>query len=188
MASTTAPSIPLFTYADLDILPKEREGDRQELFDGVLVVTPSPIPAHQIVVGNTTYEINAIVRPNDSGRVFSAPIDVVFAPKLVAVPDVVFVSRDRLHIVGPTAIDGPPDFIVEILSPSTRRRDLGAKRTLYERFGVPEYWLLDPQSRTATVLVLRDGRYETLADEVGAIRSTVVSGLVVEVAALFDGV
>jgi Uma2 family endonuclease len=183
----SASPAPIFSYKDLDFLPKEREGDRHELFDGVLVVTPSPIPAHQIVEDNATFELNSVVRPNGLGRVFSAPIDVVFGPKLVAVPDVVFVRRDRLHIVGPTSIEGAPDLIVEILSPSTRRRDLREKRALYERFGVREYWLLDPKARSATVLVLRDARYEPLLLAAGRIRSVVVPGLDVEVAALFAG-
>lgn len=190
MATTTTArtSVPLLTYADLDFVPKEREGDRHELFDGVLVVTPSPIPAHQIVSNNTVLELNAVVRPNLLGQVFAAPIDVVFAPKLVAVPDVVYVSHERLRIVGPKAIEGAPDLIVEILSPSTKRRDLRAKRALYERFGVREYWILDPKTRTAPVDVLTGDRYAPLPIKDGVIRSTVVPGLEVAVTALFRGV
>ena len=184
----TATTTPLLTYDDLDFIPKEREGDRHELFDGVLVVTPSPIPAHQIVSDNVVHEFNAVVRPNRLGRVLAAPIDVKFTPTLVAVPDVVFVSRERLGIVGPKAIEDAPDLIVEILSPATKRRDLRTKRALYERFGVREYWLLDPKARSATVLVLRGDRYEPLPIEEGRISSTVIPGLDVEADALFAGV
>lgn len=127
------------------------------------------------------------MRPDNQGEPFLAPIDVVFAPKLVAVPNFVFVARDRLRIVGPKAIEGAPDPIVEILSPSTKRRDLRAKRALYERFGVREYWILDPKSRTATVDVLTGDRYEPLLLADGVIRSTVIPGLKVAVAALFRG-
>lgn len=185
--TTARTTVPLLTYADLDVIPKQREGDRQELFDGVLVVTPSPIPAHQIVSGNTYSAIDPVVRREDLGRLFTAPIDVVFGPRLVAVPDLAFVGRDRLSIVGATAIEGAPDLIGEILSPSTRRRDLREKRVLYERFGVREYWLLDPKDRSATVLVLRGDVYELLPPA-DVVTSTVLPGLTVDVSALFAGI
>lgn len=131
-------TVPRLTYDDLTFVPQAREGDRHELFDGELVVTPSPVPAHQIVSDNIVHALNTIVRSNRLGRVVTAPIDVKLTPTVVAVPDIVFIRRERLDIVGQKAIEGAPDLIVEILSPSTRRRDLGTKRALYERFGVPE--------------------------------------------------
>ena len=88
----TATTIPLLTYDDLDFIPKEREGDRHELFDGVLVVTPSPIPAHQIVSANVVHELETVVRPNRLARVLAPPIDVKSPPPLVTVPAVVFVE------------------------------------------------------------------------------------------------
>lgn len=185
MASAT--TVPRLTYDDLDLIPQERAGDRHELFDGVLIVTPSPIPHHQIVSGNAYSLFDRVIRPNDLGQLFTAPIDVKFAPRAVTVPDLVFVGRDRLHIVGPKAIEGVPDLVVEILSPSTRRRDLGRKRGLYERFGVREYWIVDPKARALTVFVLEDGQYRPLSIVNGVVRSTVVPGLVVDVASLFVG-
>lgn len=126
MATTTA--IPKLTYDDLAVIAKEREGDRQELFEGTLVVTPSPIPPHQLVSSRLIRWVGTHVETRDLGEIFPAPIDVRFAPGVVAVPDLVFVRRDRLEIVGAQAIDGAPDLIVEVLSPSTRRRDLGPKK------------------------------------------------------------
>ena len=103
----------------------------------------------------------------------------------VVIPDLLFISRKRLHLVGPTAIEGPPDLVVEILSPATRSRDLGAKMALYARFGVREYWVVDPVARSISVFVLRDGRYEPLPQEGGIARSIVLPGLAIDVAALF---
>ncbi len=184
----TATNVPVLTYDDLDFIPQQREGDRHELFDGVLVVTPSPIPIHQIISANAFSAFDRIVRPNRLGLLVAAPIDVKLMPTIVMVPDIVSVSTERLGIVGAKAIEGAPDLIVEILSPSTRRRGLGRKRAIYERFGVREYWVIDPKTRGLKVFVLRDGRYEPLPIEDGVVRSTVLAGLELEVAELFAGV
>jgi Uma2 family endonuclease len=178
----------ILTYDDLDFIPQERLGDRHELFDGELVVTPSPIPAHQIVSANAFALLRGAVRPIGLGLVLAAPIDVRLAPSVVMIPDLIFIAQERLGIVGPKAIEGPPDLVVEILSPSTRRRDQGRKREIYARFGVPEYWLLGPGTRSMTALGLRDGVYQPLPEEDGIIRSTVVPGLAVLVSELFEGI
>jgi len=184
----TATQSVILTYDDLDFIPQERGGDRHELFDGELVVTPSPIPDHQLVSANTVRVLEGVVYPRGLGRVYTAPIDVHLAPSVVMIPDLVFISQARLGIIGPKAIEGAPDVVVEILSPSTRRRDQGRKKEIYARFGVPEYWLLGPRTRSMTALVLHDGVYQPLPEENGIIRSTVVPGLVVVVADLFEGV
>jgi len=114
-----------------------------------------------------------------------APTVVKPTPDAWVVPDLCFVARERLSIVGPSAIDGAPDLIVEILSPSIRGRDLAQKRALYERIGVREYWLLDPRERTVAAYVLRGGCYEALPLIDGKIRSEVVPRLAIDVAALF---
>lgn len=188
MATTLAPAIPKLTYADLDLIPKEREGDRQELFDGELVVTPSPIPAHQLVTGNLLRGVGGHVVGNDLGRVYVAPIDVKFAPGSVAVPDLVFVRRERLEIVGAKAILGAPDLIIEVLSPSTKRRDLGRKKAMYERFGVPEYWVTSIDRRTITLFVLQNRRYEELTQGKDGPRSIVLPDLDLRWNDIFFGV
>jgi len=190
MATTAAlsPPIPKFTYADLDLVPQQREGDRHELFDGELVVTASPIPAHQVVALNFSRGIGNHVIPNELGEVYTAPIDVKFAPIWVAVPDLVFVRRERMAIVGAKSINGAPDLIVEVLSPSTRKRDLGRKKLTYERFQVPEYWVTSIQQRTVTVFVLRDRRYEELPQEGDTLRSLVLPDLALRWSDVFRGV
>jgi Uma2 family endonuclease len=184
MATTTR-----LTYDDLETIPQEREGDRQELIDGELVVTPSPIPKHQIVSGNIEFALQSHVRENDLGLVLDAPTDVRLTPDNVLIPDILFISRDRLHVVGPKTIDAPPDLVVEILSPGTRQRDLTTKHVLYARFGIQEYWVVDPEARNVTVLGLVGDRYVPISHEdEGTINSHVLPGLSLTREAIFAGV
>jgi Uma2 family endonuclease len=173
------------TVEERDLYPQEREGDRHELIDGELFVTPAPIPLHQLVSMELSGSLWIVVRAKNLGRLMTAPIDVYLSPHDLVVPDLAFVSHARLNIIGPKRIDGPPDLIVEILSPSTRRRDLTRKRDLYERHGVQEYWIADPVARTLTVHTLCDGRYEATTWSRVILRSSLLPGLELDVAALF---
>ncbi len=178
MATFLPPAIPKLTYADLDVVPKEREGDRQELFDGELVVTASPVPAHQMEASNLTIRVGGHVLAGDLGRLSTAPIDVRFAPGAGAVPDLVFVRREQLGSAAAEAIRGAPDLIVGVLSPSTRRRDLGRKTAISERFKVPECWIASPKAQSVTVFVLGDGGYEERPQAGDTPRSSVLPDLV----------
>jgi Uma2 family endonuclease len=177
------------TYADLETIPQERPGDRHELIDGELVVTPSPIPTHQRISRNVFRRLDQHAMAENLGDVLYAPLDIRLTPENILVPDIVFIARERLHIIGPKAIDAPPDLVVEVLSPGTRRRDLATKRELYARFGVQEYWIVDPAARTVTVLAPRGDRFEPVpADEDGAIQSRVLPDLKIELNDVFSGV
>ncbi len=174
------------TYDDLESIPQDREGDRHELINGELIVTPAPIPIHQIISTNIEYAILQHVWDSDLGMMLHAPIDIRLTPDNVLSPDVIFITRDREHIVGPKAVDAPPALVVEILSPGTRRRDLTVKRELYARFGVREYWIVDPKARSVTVLALSGDTYMQIpSGEDGAIQSRVLPGLTLTLAAVF---
>ncbi len=138
-----------FTYADLLSLPED--GKRYEILDGQLVVIPSPATRHQIVsanLGNTLYNH---VKQHRLGKVLFAPMDVILDRHTVVEPDIVFIAASRTTIMQPHAIVGPPDLLIEILSPTTARRDRGSKAKLYARFGVEHYWIVDPGKRTVEV-------------------------------------
>lgn len=182
MATTTATK--RWTYADLDELPEAENGDRYEIIDGELVVTPSAIPLHQLVDYRLTRWFGDHVERGRLGQIFFAPVDVRLGDQTL-IPDLLFIRRDRLHIVGAKAIEGAPDLVVEILSPSTKRRDRGRKAEIYAQFGVREYWIVDPQARSVTVFALRGDRYEPLPQPGGVARSEVLAGLTIDVAALF---
>ncbi len=184
-----ATTVKRLTYFDLDTIPEEHEGDRHELIDGELVVTPVPVMRHQRVSRNLVYALEDHVRERDLGEVHSAPTGVRLANDNLLIPDACFVSDARLGIIGDKTIDGPPDLVVEILSPGTRRRDLGHKREVYARFNVPEYWIIDPDARSVTVLTLTSDHYEEISPNAdGTVRSLVLPDLSLTFEAVFKGV
>ena len=172
----------LLTYEDLPETPDERL--RYEIIGGRMVVTPVPVPVHQEVCSRLGTWSCVFVGENKLGRVYTSAPDVRLSPHDVVVPDLVFVSNERRHIVGPNVIDGAPDLIVEVLSPSTRARDRREKAELYARAGVREYWLVDARARAVTVRDLETGEESTVR-QTGVVRSVVLPGFEVDVAELF---
>lgn len=150
-----------WTYEDYLTLP-EGGRFRYEIIDGELYMTPSPTPRHQKISWNLSLFIGNFLHGNpEKGNAFAAPCDVVFSqdPLQVAEPDLVFVSKAHASIITEKNIQGVPDLLIEILSPTTAANDRRVKRTLYERFGVPEYWIVDPEAETIQVFRLSGGRY-----------------------------
>lgn len=137
-----------FVYADLVAMPED--GRRYEIVEGELIVSPSPRPRHQLIVGRLTRFLGEIAAEG-LGEVFPAPLDVVLDDRNVFEPDVLFVRSERLGIVSETNVQGPPDLVVEVLSESTRDDDLGRKLEAYNRFGVAEYWVVDPDIQRVRV-------------------------------------
>jgi Uma2 family endonuclease len=157
---TAVDSAGRFTRADLDAMPDD--GRRYELLDGSIIVTPSPTPAHQ----NVTLELAVLLRTSCSAelKVFVAPLDTALPTGDVLEPDVLVVRRDTITAKDVT---GAPLLAVEILSPSTRRRDVGDKLTAYRDAGVPSYWVVDPINPRLRVWELRDDEYVEIADVSG---------------------
>ena len=179
-------TLPL-TYDDLVNTPDD--GKRYEIIDGEMLVSASPNRAHQITAQNVNL---VLVDASDRGRlgiVLFAPVDVRLSPHDIVQPDLLFIHRERLHIYGPTGpVEGPPDIVVEILSPTSYARDLVKKAKLYAWGKVPEYWQADATARTLTVLGLVDGHYHPIPAEHGIQRSLVLPHLRIDVAALFEGI
>ncbi len=148
---------PVFTAADLAQLPDD--GKRYEVLEGDLAVSPSPKPKHQRIVHQLHIWFTERERAG-YGKVFAAPLDVVLDDSNVTEPDLLFIRSEHLHIVKDANIQGSPDLVVEVLSPSTRERDLGVKAHLYARFGVPEYWVVDPEVETLAIYHLTSEGYE----------------------------
>jgi len=133
------------TSAELLLLPDD--GKRHELIDGVHYVTPSPRIPHQVLVGRIFVAMsNFLTGHQHLGRVFLSPVDVVMSEHNLVVPDLLFVARDQQSILTEANVQGVPALVVEVLSPSTRRRDEGIKRKLFDQKGVREYWVVDPQN------------------------------------------
>ncbi len=143
-----------FTYEDYCLLPEDR---RYELIEGELLMVPSPSVIHQRVAANLEAILRSFVKERNLGEVLYAPLDVVLSPHDVVQPDIVFISRERAHIVTDANLQGAPDLVIEILSPSTAERDRGLKRKLYARYGVRELWLVNAGAQTVEVFSLEGG-------------------------------
>ncbi|HKI04981.1 MAG TPA: Uma2 family endonuclease [Thermoanaerobaculia bacterium] len=139
------------TYEDYILFPED--GQRHEILDGEHYVTPAPTPDHQGVSSNLHLKLGPFVRERRLGVVLYAPLDVLLSEHDVTQPDLLFISNQRAGILTKTHLLGAPDLVIEILSNSTRRRDETLKRDLYERFGVLEYWLVDPLHRSVRVFL-----------------------------------
>ena len=137
------------------------DGNRYEVIDGELYVSPAPNLSHQGASGVLHFYLMRHIREHDLGRVYSAPVGVVLDEETGLQPDLVYIARERSGILSERGIEDAPDLVVEILSPSTRSRDLGIKMRRYAASGVPWYWVVDPRTRTLDEYrLLADGGYE----------------------------
>ena len=150
------PTGPL-TYQDYVELPED--GRRYEIIEGDLDVSPSPMVRHQIVVTNLLLLLATHVRERSLGLVVASPVDLILSETNVVVPDLMFISTQRRSVVTARAVEGVPDLAIEIISPSSERKDRSTKALLYARFGVPHYWILDPEQRTFEAFVLDGATY-----------------------------
>ncbi|HHT9118293.1 MAG TPA: Uma2 family endonuclease [Candidatus Hypogeohydataceae bacterium YC38] len=139
-----------FTYEDYKNLP-ESETKRYELLEGELVIVPSPTEPHQKVSMKLVLILGQFVQEKRLGIVYFAPLDVVLSQEDVVQPDIIFISKARAKIITEENIKGAPDLVIEITSPSTSERDSTLKHTLYARYGVKEYWIVDPKRKSVEV-------------------------------------
>jgi Uma2 family endonuclease len=155
------------------------DDQRYEIIDGNLLMAPAPDTWHQSWIGELHMILQNHVKGRRLGKVFVSPVDVVLDSENTVQPDLVFVSSANLGIIQQRAIFGTPDLLVEIVSPSSVRRDRYEKKELYARFGVKEYWIGDPANKTIEVLTLKEGRHElhSCAEEKGRLASLVLAGL-----------
>lgn len=176
-----------FTYQDYLLFPED--GKRHELMDGEHCVTPSPSIKHQKILVNLSRLLSQFAEDNSIGAVLIAPCDVVFSDNDIVQPDLLFVSSARSQIVTEKNIQGAPDLVVEIVSESTRRTDELTKRKLYEKFGVGEYWVVDPVVETVKIYRLTGKEYARIGEyehESGAMfNSPAFPGLDIPLARIF---
>ena len=172
------------TYEDYLGFPDD--GNRHEILEGEHTMTPAPSPDHQFVVASFLYFFRLQVR---EGVAYSAPIDVLLSPKTIVQPDVCYLGQDKLSRVTRRGIEGAPDIMVEILSPSTSQLDEVTKRHLYAKYGVGEYWIIDLERVAVRVCTWNEAGFRPEADRLltGADRLTspLAPGLDVPVVELF---
>lgn len=163
-------------YADYVRIPED--GMRHEIIDGEHFMNPAPNTNHQTVSKRLQYQLYTQIELAGLGLLFDAPYDVQLAPHDILQPDLVVVLKGRPNIVTPTKIKGVPDLVVEIISPSSEANDRKLKRERYEKMGVPEYWIVDPDEQTLEQLVLRDGAYQ-LQPAAEEVRPAVIGGVTI---------
>jgi Uma2 family endonuclease len=154
---------PLLTVADLDACPDDN--NRYELIEGELFVSRAPGLPHQIVIQNLQIALVDYLKSNPIGRIVPGA-GAIFSDYDAVIPDLAFITNDRWSsIVSNDRFNAAPDLLIEVMSPGkeNRDRDLLVKRQLYARYGVPEYWIIDPANRLVEVYRLRDTRLESAA-------------------------
>jgi len=152
----------VLTYDDYVLLPNDL--NRYEILEGELSVTPAPSTKHQTISGNLFILLAQHINDRDLGKIFHAPIDLILESTSVLQPDLLFVSKARQHIVTDRAIEGTPDLVIEILSPTTSRTDRVTKAQIYARHSVPAYWIVDPEQETIEIYLLNVDSYRLAAN------------------------
>lgn len=188
MERVISPDDVRWTVEDLWTLPDD--GNLYEVIDGELYMAPPPIPAHQLLSGNFSYYLDRFIRRHKLGKLLAAPCAVILPTRRRGVqPDLFFIRRENLSIIGKKAVRGVPDLVIAISSPGTARYDRTTKLWVYAEHGVPEYWIVD---------VPREMIYQHTRPKAGAykhtriyrpgdrMRSDLFPGLVLKVTDLFE--
>ncbi len=160
---------------------------RYELIEGDLLMTPSPVTKHQRILRKIGFMLEQHVTQNDLGEIFLAPYDVYFDDQNVVQPDILFISRERLNLIGEKNMQGSPDLVIEILSESTAYRDLIQKKRLYARFCVKEYWIVIPEEESVGIYNLKNDVFTLHKNFVKeeTLESPVLKGLKMELRNIF---
>lgn len=145
-----------YTYSDYLQLD---DGKRYEIIEGKLIMVPSPSVKHQLVSNILCEYLGNYIRSNNLGILLGAPMDVYLDDFNIVQPDILFISRKRNNIITENYIKGAPDLVVEILSESSLQKDRIDKKELYERFGVKEYWIVDPMYKIIEVYTIKNKVY-----------------------------
>ncbi|MCR3921038.1 MAG: Uma2 family endonuclease [Firmicutes bacterium] len=176
-----------YTYEDYLALPQER-GFRFEVLEGELIKEPSPTVSHQKAVSELHFLLKQYFKEADShGEVFVSPLDITFSDTTVVQPDVLYVSGEQKEIIQPLGIDGPPMLVVEVLSPTSGRKDRIRKMQIYQRGNVQHYWLVNPEDKMIECFALRNGLYALVASGMDGetVKHPVFEGLSIDLSLLW---
>lgn len=143
-----------------DIWAAPDDGMRYEVIDGDLYVSKSPSWSHQLGLSRLHVRLANHIDANGLGKIVEGPVGVILDAETAVQPDLVYISRERAGSISERGVEGPPDLVVEVLSPSTEATDRTVKMRRYAAAGVPHYWLLDPKSRALEPCRLGEHGYE----------------------------
>jgi Uma2 family endonuclease len=177
----------LATYADYVKTP---EGAAYQLINGELIMAAPPGIRHQEVAANIFNKLSPFVRKHKLGKVFHAPTDVYFSNHETFQPDILFIETKRLNIIEEECINGAPDVVFEILSPTTGYYDLAHKKNVYESSRVTEYWVVDPREETIELFENKSKKFVSLVKLTtrGTIHSKLIAGFSLKLENVFEGI
>lgn len=175
----------LYTYEDY---LKIDDDNQYELIGGKLILVPAPRTFHQRVKGRLYVCIYDYIRKNNLGEVLDAPTDVLLSDIEKPQPDILFISKERLDIITEMNVQGAPDLVVEILSPSTGKYDKVEKSKMYYKYGVKEYWIVDPDHKTIEVFIPAEKNWNLFQsyDDEDTLTSRLLTGLEIQLRDIFS--
>jgi Uma2 family endonuclease len=179
------------TYAEFRTLEFDDDDNFQyELLNGELVKKASPTVQHQRISMRLLAAFLQHLHANPIGEIFHAPLDVVLDDYNAPQPDIIFIRNENIGIINEQeqVVMGAPDILIEIISPGSIKRDRIEKKDLYEKFAVPEFWIIDPNNQSIEVYQLQEGHYQifSFAASEGAVQSAVLAGFELDVAGIFN--
>lgn len=144
----------------LEVFKMLPEGTRAELIDNSLYMSPAPNINHQDLSITLAAQLFNLCNRTKSGKVFAAPIDVFLNKENAYQPDIIYIANQNLNIIKTDGVYGAPDLVIEIFSAGTKKLDLTKKKDAYEKAGVKEYWVVDPETSEAIGFQLVKGKYQ----------------------------
>ncbi len=161
--------------------------DLTQIIEGEEIVTPSPFGKHQEIVFNLAFHVRRYAQENDLGKVFISPLDVILEENVNRLqPDVIFIKKENMGICRDW-IRGAPDMVVEVVSRGTLVMDTITKKDIYEKYKIPEYWIVVPELESVEVFVLRDNTYALFssAEVKGTVASHIIEGFEIDINTIF---
>lgn len=159
----------------LEVWESLREGTLCQLINNKLIMSPAPVIIHQQILNEINIEISIFLRKNSIGKIIIAPVDVHFSEENILQPDLLFIKNENLNVIRNKGLFGAPDLIIEILSPSTSQFDYEEKKSVYERYGVEEYFIVDPNTKSEDSFFLNNKEYEAQETTEGKIKSVILN-------------
>ena len=159
----------------LEVWESLPEGTLCELINNQLIMSPSPQNIHQVILNEINIEVSLYLRKNKIGEIRIAPFDVHFSSENILQPDLLFIENKNLDKIRKNGFYGAPDLIIEILSPSSLKIDYKDKKSVYEKFGVQEYFIVDPDSKKVDSFFIKNGKYEEQKAVTGKINSKILA-------------
>jgi len=159
----------------LEVWESLPEGTLCQLINNKLIMSPTPKDIHQVILNKINIAFSKFLERSNVGEIRIAPYDVHFSKQNILQPDILFIKNENLNKVQEKGIVGSPDIIIEILSPSSFHIDLDEKKSVYERYGVQEYFQVEPNSKSVTSFFLKNAEYEEQEAIVAKIKSVVLN-------------